>query len=162
MTGDSVPAVPERLWPGPLGWTTVVGFAVFGFIALLPVDLGAAVVAGAVVLVVGVVLAVRTSPVVAVSDGDLVAGRAHIPVSALGVPEALDRAGVRSALGPGSDARTYTCLRSWVPGAVLVPVEDPADPTPAWLVSSRRPASLVSAIRAAQGRSQAAHSEQIS
>lgn len=148
----------ERLWPGPLGWSFVLGFAVFAFITLLPVDGTAAVVAGAVGLVTGAVVAVRTSAVVAVHDGELHAGRARIPVSALGAARTLDREGVRRALGPGSDARTFACLRAWVPGAVEVDVVDPADPTPRWLVSSRRPSALLAAL---EGERQAAHSEQM-
>src|SRR5665647_3243792 len=33
----SAPSYRERLWPGPLGWSFVLGFAGFAFIALLPV-----------------------------------------------------------------------------------------------------------------------------
>ena len=96
---------------------------------------------------------------VVVAGGELRAGSAHIPVADLGEPVVLDRAGVRAALGPGSDARTWACLRAWVRGGVLMPVTDPRDPTPAWLVSSRRPERLASAIVAER---QAAHSVQTS
>lgn len=149
----------ERLLPGPLGWAMVVGGAAFVVIALVVVSTTAAVVGGALALVAGVVVAVRWSPVVQVRDGELVAGVAHVPVDLLGAVRTLDREGVRAALGPGSDARTWVCLRAWVPGAVHVELVDPADPTPAWLVSSRRPAALVAALERARG--QAAHSEQI-
>ena len=151
----------ERLWPGPLGWALVLGFSAFVAIALLPVDPRVAVGAAAVTAVVGVVVAVRTSPVVTVAGGELQAGRAHIPVAVLGPPRALDRAGVRAALGPGSDARVHACLRAWISSAVEVPVVDPADPTPSWLLSSRRPSELVAALEAARRQAQAAHSEQI-
>lgn len=151
----------ERLWPGPLGWSFVVGFAVLVLIALLPVRADVAVVAAVVSLVVALVAAVRTSAVVEVADGELRAGRAHIPVALLGAGSVLDRAGVRAHLGPGSDARTFVCLRSWIPGAVEVVVVDPQDPTPAWLVSTRRPAALLAAVEAARRSGQAAHSEQI-
>ena len=148
----TTPAFRERLLPGAVGWLAVVGIAVFAVIALVPVALEAAAVAGVVTLVAGVVVAVRTAPVVEVAGGELRAGAAHIPVALLGAPRVLDRDGVRAALGPGSDARTYACLRAWVPGAVVVDVHDPADPTPAWLVSSRRPGPLAAALTAAQAR----------
>ncbi|WP_199424215.1 DUF3093 domain-containing protein [Actinotalea solisilvae] len=151
----------ERLWPGPLGWSFVVGFAVLVLIALLPVRVDVAVVAALVSLVVALVVAVRTSARVEVADGELRAGAAHIPVTLLGAGSVLDRAGVRARLGPGSDARTFACLRSWIPGAVEVVVDDPQDPTPAWLVSTRRPAALLAAVEAARRSGQAAHSEQI-
>jgi len=147
----------ERLWPGPLGWFLVAVAAVVGGVALTPVGRGAMLAGGLVTLVVAVGGAVRTTASVEVRDGELVAGRARIPVRLLGEPVALDRAEVLAALGPGSDARDFVLLRSWLPGAVVVPVHDPADPTPRWLVSSRHAADLAAAIT----RAQAAHSEQI-
>lgn len=152
----------ERLWPGLLGWSFVPGFAVFALIALLPVDLTAALVAAGVTAAAAVVVAVRTSTVVGVHDGELHVGAAHIPVTLLGDGQTLGRDGVRAALGPGSDARAFVCVRGWIAGAVVLPVTDPQDPTPTWLVSSRRPAQLLAAVDGARGRAQAAHSEQIS
>ncbi|WP_182111312.1 MULTISPECIES: DUF3093 domain-containing protein [unclassified Actinotalea] len=151
----------ERLWPGPLGWCFVIGFAVLMVIALLPVRGDVALVGGVVSLLVAIAAAVRTSAPVEVAGGELRAGRAHIPVALLGAARVLDRDGVRAQLGPGSDARTYVCLRAWIPGAVVVVVDDPQDPTPAWVVSTRRPQALVAALDAARRSGQAAHSEQI-
>ena len=66
------------------------------------------------------------------------AGRARIPVQLLGDPEVLDADGMRRARGPELDARAYLCLRGWIAAGVRVPVLDPRDPAPYWLVSSRR------------------------
>ncbi|WP_250445824.1 DUF3093 domain-containing protein [Actinotalea sp. C106] len=157
------PAHTERLWPGLLGWAAVAGFALLVLIALLPVQPLVAVAVGVLALVVLTVAAVRTSPRVVLRDGELRAGPARIPVTDLGVARVLDKAQVRDAMGPGSDARTYVCLRAWIPTAVHVEVVDPRDPTPGWLVSSRRPDELAAAITRAQGeeKDQAAHSEQM-
>jgi hypothetical protein len=118
----------------------------------------AAAVAAALALGGATTAAVRTAAVIQVRAGELRVGTAHIPVSVLGTPVPLDREGVRRALGPGSDARAYVCLRAWVPGGVQVPVSDPTDPTPSWLVSTRRPRALASAIEQARH----AHSVQTS
>jgi hypothetical protein len=87
-----------------------------------------------------------TAPVVEVSDGVLRAGSARIPVALLGPAEALDVAAMRHELGPGLDGRAYVCLRAWARTGVRVAVDDPADPTPYWLVSTRRPQLLVEAL----------------
>ena len=149
----------ERLWPGPLGWASVVTFAVVLAVAMAPVRTWLAVAAGLGALAVGVVGAVGVAARVRVADGVLTAGQAHIPVGLLGDGTALDRAGVRAAVGPGSDARDYLLLRSWLRGAVSLPVLDPEDPTPRWVVSTRRPEALLAAVAAA--KTQPAHSEQI-
>jgi hypothetical protein len=54
---------------------------------------------------------------------------------------------MRAARGPELDARAYLCLRGWIAGGVRVPVLDPQDPAPYWLVSSRRPGELAEAVR---------------
>lgn len=148
----------ERLWPGPMGWALVAGSALAAGVILLPVHATAALVGAAATLVGAVAVAVRTATAVEVRAGELHVGAAHIPVTYLGEPTPLDRDGMRRALGPGSDARAFVCLRAWIPSGVQVPVTDAADPTPSWLVSTRRPRALASAISGARQ----AHSEQTS
>lgn len=150
MTSDDEPTFTERLWPGGLVWGTTVFFALAVGIAVFPASPPVAIGAAAVVLATGVALAWLTTPLVAVADGELRAGRARIPVSLLGEPVALDAVATRAALGPDLDARAFVCLRAWAGTAVQVPVNDPRDPTPYWFVSSRRPELLAAAIRAAQ------------
>jgi hypothetical protein len=71
-------------------------------------------------------------------DG-LRAGRALLPWEHVGPSVALDRREARRQLGPEADARAYLLVRSYCPGAVKVYVDDESDPTPYWIVSSRRP-----------------------
>ncbi|NMR19383.1 DUF3093 domain-containing protein [Cellulomonas fimi] len=136
----------ERLWPGPLGWVGVVAFGVVLGAALYPVDSTVAVVVGLVGLVIGLVAMVRWTPTVAVVDGELRAGDAHIPLALLGEVRPLDAEATRVELGPALDARAYVCLRAWARTGVRAEVLDPADPTPYWLVSTRRPAALARAV----------------
>jgi hypothetical protein len=77
------------------------------------------------------------------------AGRAHIPVDQLGVPVALDAPASRRLAGVDADARAYLLLRPYVARSVQVPVQDPQDPAPYWLVSTRHPDRVVAALVAA-------------
>jgi hypothetical protein len=136
----------ERLLPGPGGWLGTVGLGAIAAIALWPLHTTAAMVVGLLVCVGSAAALAITSPVVEVSDGVLRAGSARVPVTLLGPAEALDVAAMRHELGPGLDGRAYVCLRAWARTGVRVPLDDPADPTPYWLVSTRRPQLLVEAL----------------
>lgn len=87
---------------------------------------------------------------VRVADGELRVDDAHIPVRLLGPAEALDAHAKAQALGPELDPMAFLVLRPWVRGAVLVTLDDAGDPTPYWLVSSRRPDRLTAALSAAR------------
>ncbi|MFC7359572.1 DUF3093 domain-containing protein [Nocardioides astragali] len=84
---------------------------------------------------------------VAVEGGTLRAGRAHIALEHVGEVTALDADGVRRLAGVDADARAYLLLRPYLKRGVRVEVTDPADPTPYWLVSCRRPEQIVTAVR---------------
>jgi hypothetical protein len=141
------PAFTERLWPGTAGWLTVVGLAAMLTIALVPVGPVWGVAGGLVGLVGGLTTVLLTADRVTVTGGELVAGAAHVPVALLRDPVALDAAATRHALGPGLDARAHLAHRGWVRTAVRVTLVDEADPTPCWIVSTRRPEALVAALR---------------
>lgn len=120
--------------------------------ALVFVPIGATI---ALLIGVGVGLAVVAllvagSPVVEVRDGELRAGRAHIDVGFLGVPEVHTGDRARHARGAGLDPRGWHLIRGGIDGLVVVPVTDPDDPTPAWVISSRTPDRLAAAVRRAQ------------
>jgi hypothetical protein len=64
----------------------------------------------------------------------------------LGTPEQLDKDATRRVLGVEADARAYLVTRPYLKHAVRVPVHDPADPTPYWLVATRHPERLAAAL----------------
>jgi hypothetical protein len=104
----------------------------------------------------GLLAAAMTAPFVGygaaritVQDGTLHAGRARIPVALLADPAALDPESTRRLAGPEADVRAYLLLRPYLRSSVRVIVADPADPTPYWLLSTRRPRRLCSALAAA-------------
>ena len=85
---------------------------------------------------------------VAVDGSTLRAGRAHVPLEHVGGVTALDADDVRRQAGVDADARAYLLLRPYLKRGVRVDITDPADPTPYWLVSCRRPQALASALEA--------------
>jgi hypothetical protein len=146
---DGAAAYAERLYPSPGIVLAAAVFAVGCAVTTLPLGTPVALVTLAVVAAGLAALLVRGSAPVAVADGRFVAGPARLPVEVVGAVEALDAAAMRYARGQGLDARAYLCLRGWVSGGVRVHLDDPGDPAPYWLVSSRRPDSLAAALSAA-------------
>ncbi len=84
---------------------------------------------------------------VAVEGQTLRAGRARIALAHVGEVTALDADDVRRQAGVDADARAYLLLRPYLKRAVRVDITDPADPTPYWLISCRRPEQVVTAVR---------------
>lgn len=140
----------ERLWPSPAMWVVDVGLGLAAGLIALPVDTGLAI--GAALVVAGGFGAglFRASAVVGVRDGEVLAGRAHLPVRFVARVEALDRAATRAAVGPELDARSMLRVRPWVHTAVRIAVADPDDPVPVWIVSTRRPHEFAAAVTAAR------------
>ncbi len=140
------PLYSERLWPS-LGFWLVVPLAGAGVaLSLWPVGAAVALSVAVVALVLCVAGLLQASPRVTVSDGELRAGRAHIPVSLLGPVAGFTGEEARQERGPRLDARAFLLIRGWVDPVVRVEVLDPQDPTPYWLVSTRHPDRLAQVL----------------
>jgi len=141
------PAFRERLSPGPAAWCGAVGLGVIVGVTLWPLAHVVAAVVGVVTAVATLAALVATAPVIEVTDGRLRAGKAQIAVDLLGAVTTMDDAeAMRTALGPALDGRAFVCLRAWARTGVQVELKDPLDPTPYWLLSTRRPQELAAAL----------------
>ncbi|MFT4285235.1 MAG: DUF3093 domain-containing protein, partial [Protaetiibacter sp.] len=90
------------------------------------------------------------TPTIEVRDGELRAARARPPLSVVGGVRAAHGADAVRERGTGLHADAWLLIRGWIPDVVRVELDDPADPTPYWLLSSRRPDALAQAIDAAR------------
>ncbi len=79
-------------------------------------------------------------------DAELRVDDAHIPVSFITEVNILDAEAKRQLLGPFAVPHVFAIQRPWVRDAIRVVIDDPADPTPYWVISTRRPAALAQAI----------------
>lgn len=95
-----------------------------------------------------------TAPMVEVTDHQLVAGRASLPLSLVGEATGFEGAEATLERGQRLDARAWLLIRGWVAPVVKVRVEDAADPAPYWLVSTRNPGALIAAITTAKAAMQ--------
>lgn len=81
-----------------------------------------------------------------VRDGEFRVGDAHIPLTLIARTAPVPPTAKRAALGRQLDPAAYVQHRSWVPTMVLLVLDDPEDPTPYWLVSTRHPERLIAAL----------------
>jgi hypothetical protein len=135
--------VPVIWWPCALGLATLVAAELHsgapGVRSYLPY---------AVLLpLTAILLATGSRGGITVADGVLHVPGARIPIALLSDGVALDRDAFRVQTGPMADPRAYVVSRPWLHTAVRLTVTDPEDPTPYWVVGTRRPAELLAAMR---------------
>lgn len=103
---------------------------------------------GLATLGVAAVIFTTMAVVVSVSDTELRVGRAVIERRYVGRAAALDAPATDRRAGVEADARAHLVLKPYIATAVEIVLDDPADPVPYWLVSTRRPARLAAALAA--------------
>ena len=87
---------------------------------------------------------------VAVTPEEFLVDDARLPVSVIADVVALDADGKREVLGVGAHPLAFVVQRPWIGGAVQVLLDDPADPTPFWVISTRHPVELATALLSAK------------
>nr|WP_255622140.1 DUF3093 domain-containing protein [Tessaracoccus sp. OS52] len=127
-----------------------VGSLAVALFAYLTVPLATAVVV-LFAFAVGAVAYSYGNAAVSVSGDRLSVGRFSVEGKWIRGAEALQGDAAVAALGPEADTRDFLQTRPYVRDLVRVDLADPADPHPHWLVSSRNPDELASAIRAIAG-----------
>lgn len=88
------------------------------------------------------------SPRIEVSNNELRVGKAHIPLKFLTDGREIDADFRFAERGPGLDSRAYVRFQVGVQPLVRFENTDANDPTPYWLISTRRPERLLAAVAA--------------
>jgi hypothetical protein len=81
-----------------------------------------------------------------VTDGALRAGGASLSLSQVGEVVPLDEKQAALLRGPRGDPAAHLMLRPYLKRAVYIALADPSDGVPYWLVATRHPAELATAI----------------
>jgi hypothetical protein len=134
--------VPASWWV--LGFITMVTFASFVWAGF---SLVVALISYLVLLggpAVALVLWGRSA--IVVTDGELKAGPATLPLAQAGQVQALDEAQTRQMRGPLADPASYMLLRPYLKYAVYIQVLGDSPARPYWLIGTRHPDELALAI----------------
>jgi hypothetical protein len=152
VTTTGTTAYRERLRV-PLRWwvqgTMLVASLWLALVVASPGVIAWTVTAGCVALLAALLLTYGGTEVT-VDGEELRVGRARIEARHLGAAVALDAEQTRRTAGVEADARAFLVLRPYLDRAVRVTIDDPRDPAPYWLVSTRHPEQLAAAIGALQ------------
>lgn len=142
----------ERLYI-PWWWAVIalLFWASLAVAVLAYVPLGPAVAFSVLAAIgIGVALLAYGSTLIGVEGATFAAGRYRVSGEYIAGAAALTGEDARRAVGPEADHRAFLFTRPFVTGLVRVDLQDPADPHPYWLVSSRRPEKLAAAVESAR------------
>lgn len=127
-------------------WILAAGISSAGILALAPISIMAGYVAAAILFALQSTLLILSTPRIAVYQRTLTVGRATIGRHYIGTVTAYRGDEATAQRGPKLNGMAYLCLRGWIGPVVRIEIADPADPTPYWLTSTRRPEQLVAAL----------------
>lgn len=138
----------ERLTAPLSWWIAAIAFAlVWGWVFLVVTTWPISIVVTALLTAAGFLAVSRYGSVLITVDTDgLRVGPAFVEAAHIGDVASLDRAAYRERLGTGADARAFLMTRPYLDHGVAVAIDDPADPAPYWLVSSRHPDAFAAAL----------------
>lgn len=148
-----MPAYEERLY-APAGWwlVAVVCVVVLGTELWAGFGWAAAVACYAVLVAVcGAFLWHWSSARVRVTGGELQAGRARLPLHQAREVVTLDERQTRALRGPQADPSAFVFARPYIRRSVYVELDGGQGGAPYWLIGTRRPAELATAIERARG-----------
>jgi hypothetical protein len=152
ISAEDGPGYRERLHV-PVRWWAVLLLLLFSLWLAVAVSTPPLVMWAATVLATTIgagLLVSYGSARLEVTPQALRAGRARLEWACCGPATALDAEETRRLHGVDADPRAYLLVRPYIPAAVRVEVDDPADPTPYWMLSTREPRRLAESINAAR------------
>jgi len=134
--------VPVSWWLLAVPSVAILGGEVYaGFGGIVP-----ALIYAVFILIVGGFLVTWGATSIEVKDGRLRVGRAELPLGATGDVVALDEKQAALLRGPRADPAARMMLRPYLKRAVYIGLADRGSGVPYWLVATRRPAELATAI----------------
>jgi hypothetical protein len=136
----------ERLWPALWLYLATALVIPASLLVFVPIDESVGVIVAIVLYAGCIALLLLASPRIEVTDTELRAGKARIPLTLVGAVATARGEDARNERGPALDARAWLLIRGWVDPVAKIEIVDPADPTPYWLVSTRRPDALAAAL----------------
>jgi len=135
----------------PLTWWVLAGLLALSVLLAVGAYLGPVWGVGTFITTLLIAAAIfgSASLVISVDAKETRVGRASIEHVYVADSRALDAEQTRRRAGVEADARAHLVLRPYIKTAVEITLDDPDDPVPYWLVSTRHPHRLAAAMQQA-------------
>jgi hypothetical protein len=136
------PLYKERVLPN-FGTFAAV-FALLPSIAIIsePFDIRIGLAVGVVVVITIWTLLILRAPTIELSQLELRVGRVGIFRNLIGEAEVISKDRIFLERGPNLDPGAHKVFQGSVKTAIKIAILDPEDPTPYWLISTRKPHKL--------------------
>jgi hypothetical protein len=133
----------------PFWLIAFIYFMLFSLVLAMWAALGnsAAINTFAIAIVLGLLAIYLGTSTIIVDQGELRIKKAHIPLKYLGDSEVIAKKDFSFARTRGADPAAYFATTFWISQGVKVEVIDERDPTPYWLISTKRGNELIAAIK---------------
>lgn len=120
-------------------------FALLPSIAIIsePFDIRIGLAVGVVVVITIWTLLILRAPTIELSQLELRVGRVGIFRNLIGEAEVISKDRIFLERGPNLDPGAHKVFQGSVKTAIKIAILDPEDPTPYWLISTRKPDKLV-------------------
>jgi hypothetical protein len=92
-------------------------------------------------------LLILKAPRIHVSRTDLTVNQVSVPLSLIGDPIEISKKQIFDERGPGLELSAHKVFQGTVKTALRIPILDPQDQTPYWLISSRHPGKFAQALK---------------
>lgn len=110
-------------------------------------DNNAAINAFAISLALQAALVHWMTSTIEVADGELRIKRAHIPLRYLGESTLVPKSEFGFERTRGADPAAHFAITFWISEGMKVAINDDRDPTPYWLISTKRATELAAALK---------------
>lgn len=88
---------------------------------------------------------IKSTMNISITSSELRINSAHIDLQFIAAMEEVSKDQIRLERGPNLDPAAFLALRFWVGNAIKIIIKDERDPTPYWLVSSKKTKEFIKA-----------------
>ena len=144
---DSTVLYKERVLPSLAFFLALLFLPLATIAVILPFSNVLAIICGILSYILATVIIWRLAPLISINQDSLRVGKALIEVNYLGAVSVVESQQAFVERGRNLNPKAYTRFQIGVNQLVKIDIQDEADPTPYWLVSTRNPELVKSFIQ---------------